>query len=483
MPSGWYSDLREFLECLEREGEIASVSREVDWNLEMGALSRIGLDRRAPALWFDNIKGYRRDCSVVANLIGPTKPVIQGRIALAMGLSRETPTLEIVDEFARRSTQIIPPVMVDSGPCKDNIRKGEDVDLWRFPVPLVHVMDGGRFIGTWHIDITKDPDSGHVNWGMYRHEVHDRNTLGWLAIPAQHGPALYYQKYSARNEPMPLAIAIGTEPISSVIAGTSVPATVSEPELAGGIRGKPVELVKCETVDLEVPASAEIVIEGFVPPHKRHDEGIYGEFTGYAAGERMPRPFMNVTCVTYRHDPILTMSNMGKPWDEFGVMSSITMSAMIGNALRAQGIPFKAVYVPAPILAVIVSVKAPYQGFVQTLASAIWSSKAGIYRPYIFVVGEDVDVTNAEDVFWCLTTRLHPLNGIHQQHHTPMTPLWPFLSHEERMQGWGSKVLFDATFPPNRPESDGSTIVDLRHAWPEDVQGRTLRMWAELGLG
>jgi phenylphosphate carboxylase alpha subunit len=477
-----FSDLREFLDRLEAEREVARIADEVDWNLELGALSRIGLDRRSPALWFDKIKDHNGGMSVLANLIGPTKPVIQGRMALAMGLPKQTPTMELIDEFARRNTKLIPPVIVETGACKQHIMKGDDIDLWRFPVPLIHGMDGGRFLGTWHIDVTKDPDNGHVNWGMYRHEVHDKNTLGWLAIPAQHGPSLYYQKYSARNEPMPLAIAIGTEPITSIVAGTSVPATVSEPELAGGIRGQAVELVKCETVDLEVPAHAEIVIEGYVHPSGRRDEGVFGEFTGYAAGERAPRPFMNVTCVTHRHNPILTVSNMGKPWDDFGVMSSITMSAMIGDSLRQQGIPFKSVYVPAPVLAVIVSVKAPYHGFAQTLASAIWSSKAGIYRPYIFVVGEDVDVTNAEDVFWCLTTRLHPVRGIHQQHDTNLTPLWPFLSHEERLQGSGSKVMFDATFPANWPEADGSTIIDLEHAWPSEVGRAALDRWAGLGL-
>lgn len=476
-----YGDLRQFLERLEAEGELRRVGAEVDWNLELGAISRRGQDLRSPAMLFENVRGYPGG-RVLANLIGPTRPVPHGRLALALDLPLRTPTLELIEAVRPRLKRRIPPRRVTAAPCKEVVLRGDDIDLWRLPVPFIHGTDGGRYLGTWHVDVTRDPDSGWVNWGMYRHQVHDERRLGWMSSPAQHGMAQYLQKYEARGERMPFAIAIGTEPISSVVAGSQVPQGVPEADVVGGLRGEPVDVIRCETVDLDVPAGAEIVIEGFVLPNERYPEGNFGEFTGYAAGSCLPRHVVHVECITHRRDPILTISNMGKPWDEFGVIASITQSAFLANELHDRGIPFSAIYSPPPITTVVVACRPPYAGFVQTLAHAIWSSKPGIYRPYIIAVEDDVDVTDAEDVMWCLTTRLHPREGIHVQRHTPALQLWPFLSQQEREQRDGSKVLFDATFPLTWPPEEIPTVIDLEHAWPADVRQRVLARWPEFGL-
>jgi 4-hydroxy-3-polyprenylbenzoate decarboxylase len=477
-----FRDLREYLACLEREGELTRVQAEVDWNLELGAISRRAMDRRAPALLFENIKGYPRGYSVLANILARSQQFDYSRFALSMDVPKDIGALELIEAFVQRMDRRIPPELVATGPCKENIVKGDEVNLLEFPVPLLKGPDGGRFIGTWHVNVTKDPETGWVNWGMYRHMVHDERTVGWLAPPVQHGPSLFYKKYEARNEPMPMAIVIGTEPISTIMAGTPLPANVSEVEAVGGLRGEPVELVRCETIDLEVPASAEIVLEGHVIPHERRLEGPFGEFTGYAAGDRMERPVFRVDCITYRNNPILTASNVGKPWEEESVMGSVTWSAALVDDLRKRGIYFKSLYVAPPLQAIIVSCDPPYPGYQQTLASAIWSSKFGINRAYIFIVGEDVDVTNIEDVWWCLTTRLHPVNGIHVQRNTNAFVLWPFISDEERRMGQGSKVYFDATFPSNWPKEKIPTTIDFKHGWPEEIQQRVLERWNELGI-
>jgi 4-hydroxy-3-polyprenylbenzoate decarboxylase len=280
---------------------------------------------------------------------------------------------------------------------------------------------------------------------------------------------------------MPIAIAIGTEPVSSAIAGSPVPAGVSEPDMVGGIRGEPVDLVRCETIDLYVPATAEIVIEGEVPPGRRLDEGPFGEFTGYMAAERAPRPVIEVKCITYRTNPILTISNIGKPWEEESVLGSAAWSAMLGQALRDRGCQFKDVYVPPPLQCVVLSVKPPYPGYLHTLASAIWSTKLGIYRPYIFFVGEDVDVTDMEDVMWCVTTRLNPGRGIHVQHDTPALSLWPWLDPEQRRLRRASRVYFDATFPPEWGDATPK-VIDFKQGWPDEIQRLVLERWAEYGI-
>ena len=474
-------DLREYVARLEAEGELRHVKTEVDWDLELGAISRRAIELRGPAPLFENVKGYPPGYRVLANLMSGTRPA-HGRLALAMGLPKETPILKLIEDFGDRGLNAIKPMIVNSGPCKEEIHVGDDVNVLEFPVPLIHGKDGGRYIGTWHIDVNKDPDTGWVNWGMYRHMVHDGKSLGWLATPYQHGPHIYYQKYEARGEPMPMAIAIGTEPLCSVAAATSFPSEVSEVEVAGGLRKAPVELVKCETIDLEVPATSEIVLEGMVYPGERRMEGSFGEFTGYDAGGRAARPVFRVQCITHRKDPILTMCNPGKGWEENDVVFTINGSATIRNELRSRGIPFKSVYVLPPSMSVVVSAKHQYHGYAHTLASAIWSMKGGINRPYIFIVGEDVDVTDPEDLLWCLTTRLHPARGIHVLNETPISPLTPFLSAEDKKRGTGARVIFDATFPYGWSEEERPIVVDLEHAWPADVRERVLARWAEYGM-
>lgn len=477
-----HKDFRAYLDALEAHGELHRVSAEVDWDLEIGAVSRRALDRRAPALLFENVKGYPSTHRVAANFFGPGTEHRHARMAIAMGLPPSTPVHDLIAEFRARVRDAVPPVTVPTAPCKEVIVTGDDIDVLSLPVPLIHATDGGRYIGTWHVDVTRDPDSDWTNWGMYRHMVLDRGSVGWMSSPAQHGMGHYLRKHEARGEPMPIAIALGTDPITSVIAGSQMPAYIDDAAVAGGVNGEPVELVRCETVDLKVPASAEIVLEGYVHPHEREMEGDFGEFTGYAAGGQHPRPVVRLTAVTMRRDPILTMTNPGKPWEDYSVIASVTMSALLANDLEDRAVPFAGVYVPPPIMSVVVGVPPLYPGIVHTVADAIWSSKAGIYRPYIIAVGEDVDVTDMDDVFWAMTTRLHPERGVHVRRRTPALQLWPFLTPEEHDARIGAKLLLDATFPVERPAETIPTAIDFGTAWPEDVRRRVLDRWDEYGF-
>jgi phenacrylate decarboxylase len=189
-----YSDLREYIARLQAVGELVVVEEEVDWNLEIGALTRLGLDDKGPALLFERVKDYPGH-RVLGNVLGPSKPVIQGKVALAMDLPKDTPADALIAEFRRRARQPIAPRVVDRAACQENVARGEAVDMLAFPAPVVHEDDGGRMIGTWHITVTRDPDTGWVNWGTYRHQLHDGKTCGFLAHPGQHGPWIYYQKY------------------------------------------------------------------------------------------------------------------------------------------------------------------------------------------------------------------------------------------------------------------------------------------------
>lgn len=473
-----YRDLRQFLERLQSEGELHTIQAEVDWSLEIGAITRRAIELHLPAILFEKVKDYPSEYRVLGNLLTATKPVAQGRLALALELPIDTPPGALIENFRQRMQSRIKPRIVDSGPCKENVLMGEEVDLWQFPTPLMHGGDGGRYIGTWHITVTQDPDDGWVNWGIYRHMIHDRNTMSILSFLPQHG-GTHYAKYEARGEPMPIAVAIGTEPVCTIAADTQLPAGEDEADLAGGLRGEPVELVKCETNDLFVPATSEIVIEGFVRPEERKADGPFGEYAGYLGREPVHVPVIEVTCITHRNSPILTVSNMGKPWDEAGIISSVAVSAIVGLELEKKNIAYKAVYCPPPDFGVIISVKPQYVGYAHTVASAVWGSKVGVHRPFIIVVEDDVEVTNLEDVYWCVVTRMNPERNIHVQHNSPGHSLFPFLSVEERTARRGSRVLFDATFPV---DSYSPVVLDFEHGWPVEIQQRVINRWSEYGF-
>ncbi|MBI4186816.1 MAG: UbiD family decarboxylase [Chloroflexi bacterium] len=478
-------DNREYIQVLEKEGQLKRVKAEVDWELELGAVSRKSIDEHGPALLFENIKGYPRGFPVFANIMTAAKPVLQARIALALSMPKDSHPLEIVDEYARRAAgKPVKPRIVKTGPCKENILKGKDIDLFMFPTPRIHGIDGGRYIGTWHADITKDPASDWVNWGMYRHVIHDKKRLGTYMSYTSHGMSHFF-KNEAEGKDTPTAIAIGADPISTLVSTTDLPAGISEVEVAGAIGGEPIEMVKCETVDLYVPATSEIVIEGFIRAREMMEEGPFGEYTGYSAGGRLPRPYIDVTCVTFRNNPILTITNMGKPYEEYNTITSITTSAQIANELRARAIPFKSVYSPVHFAGIVISAKMQYPGFAQTLASAVWSSRAGAWGTYVILVGDDIDPSNIEDVMWCLTTRMHPKNGLVVVPNAPLDALAAYLAPVERRGTdyfTGYHVLFNATFPMEWPKEETPVIMDWEHGWPADVRQKVLSKWKEYGI-
>ncbi len=280
---------------------------------------------------------------------------------------------------------------------------------------------------------------------------------------------------------MPMAVAIGTDPACALASISLVASHVNEVDIAGGLREKPVELVKCETIDLEVPATAEIVLEGEVLPNERRLEGPFGEYWGYFASEKAPRPVFHVKCITHRNKPILPVSTPGKPFDDTTFVYSLCGSAALMIELKKMGLPFNSVYLTPSMIAVIISAKETYPGYVHTLSSAIWGTKVGIYRPVIIVVGEDIDVTNMDEVIWALTTRVHPVRDIHVKKRAPSHPLFSFLSPEERATLTGAAVCYDATFPYEWKDK-APRIVDFEHAWSSEIKNLVISRWKEYGF-
>ncbi|MGH7845639.1 MAG: UbiD family decarboxylase [Candidatus Binatia bacterium] len=480
-------DLRDYIDVLESCGELVRVRQEVDWNLEMGAIVRRCYDLGAPAPLFENIKGYPDGYRALGAPLGPSKRArhsLYARTAIALGLPPQTPAKKIMAVYLQRKEKPVKPTLVSAGPCKEVILRGREVDLSKFPVPLIHGGDGGRYIGTWHAVVTKDPDSDWVNWGMYRLMIHDRNSLGCL-FPLQQHIGQMYQKWEAKREPMPAAVAIGGPPIVPIVSCSQLPPFVSEVDIAGGLQEQPIPLIKCETVDLEVPAMSEIVLEGEVLPHERRVEGPFGEYMGYEAGKSSPKPVFRVNAITHRRDPILPFSNMGMPIHESQTTTALFKGAEIYAELKKLGLPVKAVFVPPYGVGhmVVVSTETPFINFAKRVAHAVWATKPGLFTYYIVVVDSDVDPTNMDEVLHAITTKCHPVDGIHAVPHIPGFPvLLPFLPAKERLLGDAAGVIFDCTWPKDWAPDTIPVKATLENLWPGEIKEKVLANWEKYGF-
>src|SRR6476659_10449192 len=302
-----FGDMRGWMALFMDETELAEIGAEVDWNLELGTIVRLAQGTgTGKALVFDNIKDYNTPGTRCRRLFASSLASYR-RVAMMLGLPPDTHPRDLVKVGRTILTGSIPPKIVATGPVKENILKGPDIDLYELPAPHWNRLDGGRYLLTYGGCVTKDPDTGVMNVGIYRGMVagHDRiPILMWRAQHIGHHVTAWQQGGSAE---MPIAVAVGWEPSLGFCAGAPVPKGVCEYDVMGAIRGAPVELVKCAKVDLYVPASAEIVIEGYLglDPKTYMMAGPYAEFTGYLAGDRSPKPTIRVTAITHRNNPIL----------------------------------------------------------------------------------------------------------------------------------------------------------------------------------
>jgi UbiD family decarboxylase len=318
---GWemgHKDIRDWVKIIEEDGELKRI-KAADWDLEMSGITEILYregKRPLPALLFDEIPGYPEGYRTLFGFLASPR-----RCARALYLPVTNEPLAIVESLCRRMStlKLIPPKFVDSGPVQENSLIGDAVDLYKFPAPRFHELDGGRYIGTCHTVILRDPDTGWVNLGTYRSMLVDRDRIAFHALEGQHG-TIIRNKYIARGEVMPIAVAIGVDPtLWWFSTDRSIPWGVSEYDYAGGMKGEPIEVIKGPYTGLPLPAHAEIIIEGECHPDELIDEGPFGEWNGYYANLGMspvPEPVIRVKAIYHRNDPILTCANPGIPPSE-----------------------------------------------------------------------------------------------------------------------------------------------------------------------
>lgn len=323
-----YASFRDWVDRLDTEGELLRLKEEIKLEPDCGAIGRYVCDTEGPGIYAEKVAG----CKI------PLTFVLHGsfrRSALAMDMPKTAGIPEQLREWNKRWGRV-PASMVSSGPCKEVIDSGEEVNLFDYPIPRFNVNDGGPFINKTSLT-TKDPDSDWVNVGMYRMQILDKNKTGAFINAFQH-IGMHYKKYEKRGEPMPMAVPLGTEPVLPMVSGMKIPAEWNEYDFAGAIRGTPEALVKCETVDLPTLATAEMVLEGEVKPKLRETEGPetegpYGETTGCYSG-LYKRPVFEIKAITHREDPIYDGLYLGRPRSESHYLSEISKLAGVYNELK-----------------------------------------------------------------------------------------------------------------------------------------------------
>jgi 4-hydroxy-3-polyprenylbenzoate decarboxylase len=487
-----YRDFREYLTRLEEAGDLRRITSEVNWNEEVGAIILEGLKRRSPALLFENIKDYRvtHGRRLVGNFI---ESIHRGRIAL--DIPTTTPVPEIVQIMRQRFRSPVKPVVVFGGSCKEVVETEKDVNLLELPAPKIHHLDGGRYLMTWCNVITKDPESGWVNVGTYRGMVHDATSLGILCSATHHGSVHMRKWRSQGHRMMPMAVAMGVDPLSLICSGTSFPAGVNEFEMVGALRQAPVELTRCETIDLQVPAHAEIVLEGEITldPSDFLPEGPFGEFTGhYVTLKDERRPVFHVRCVTHRQNPILTPKYVGPVSPtlvtEQNAFQGLASSAVTWNQLEDRGVEgLKGIRSAGPGGAItILSIKQSYYGHARQVASTLWGFSGG--GKITIVVDDDVDISDLNKVMVAVANRVRPGEDVQVFRGFPGGGLDPS-NHPDvliRTDGTGNwdRLLIDATWPFDwQPRDEWGGLKHPPSCVTEGpINDAVQRRWKDLGI-
>ncbi len=471
-------DIREFIEVLEKTGDLVRIREEVDWDLEAGAISRLACEKSWPAVLFETIKDYPQGYRILGGPLATWR-----RVAIAMGLSAGTNVREIHRVYEERIGQPAEPRVSETGLCKENIFLRDNIDLYRFPAPMCHEGDGGRYIMTWGFAVSKAPDTSWMNWGMYRFMIYNRTYLVGAPAPFSHLASVLRNAYIPADRPMPVALVIGTDPLCSLAAATGYRVGESEADFAGGLRRSPVTLVRCETSDLLVPADAEIVIEGEILPNKTAQEGPFGEFPGYRHEENSLGLLMRVTAVTHRDSPILTMSNLGVPPDDSSVAGAMGVTVALKRRLLRHGFPVTDVFLPPEGAShmVVVGVKSGGVDMAKRIRDALIGRRAWYTK--IIVVDADVDVFDMGQVIHALSVKCHSTRGISVvEKEGKANPLTPCYSKEEKEKQIAAIALFDCTWPLHWAAKEIPPKMSFSEIYPREIKETTVAKLREYGL-
>lgn len=485
-----YKDLRSFLAQLESKGELKRVTTKISPYLEMTEICDRLLKTGGPAILFENPKGH--NIPVLGNLFGTSR-----RVAMGMGqesveslrkvgelltyLKEPDPPKGFKDTWDKlpvlKQVLNMVPKVLSSAPCQDIVWEGKDVDLCKLPIQTCWPGDVGPLI-TWGLTVTRGPQKTRQNLGIYRQQVIAPNKLimRWLA---HRGGALDFRDFclASPGQPYPLAVALGADPATMLGAVTPVPDSLSEYQFSGLLRGTKTEIVKCLGHDLQVPASAEIVLEGFIYPNETAIEGPFGDHTGYY-NEQETFPVFTVERITMRHNPIYHSTYTGKPPDEPAILG-VALNEVFVPLLQKQFPEITDFYLPpegCSYRMAVVSMKKQYAGHAKRVMFGVWSFlRQFMYTKFIIVTNDDVNIRDWKEVIWAITTRVDPVRDTLIVENTPID----YLDFASPVSGLGGKMGLDATnkWPGETARKWGTPIV-----MDPAVQTRVDEIWKDLGI-
>ncbi|MEI6069655.1 MAG: 4-hydroxy-3-polyprenylbenzoate decarboxylase [Methylococcaceae bacterium] len=467
-----YRDLRDFIKQLEKQDELKRVTIPVDPYLEMTEICDRTLKQGGPALLFENPTGH--NIPVLANLFGTPRRVAMGMGAesvtelrgigqLLAYLKEPEPPKGLKDAWEKfpvfKQVLNMAPKLISSPPCQELIRIGDEIDLGDYPIQTCWPEDAAPLI-TWPLVITKGPNKERQNLGIYRMQVIAKNKviMRWLA---HRGGALDFKEFQAAHpgQPFPVSVALGADPATILAAVTPVPDSLSEYAFAGLLRGSKTEVAKSLLNDLRVPASAEIILEGFIYPDEFAPEGPYGDHTGYY-NEVADFPVFTIERITQRQAPIYHSTYTGRPPDEPAILG-VALNEVFIPILQKQFPEIVDFYLPpegCSYRMAVISMKKQYPGHAKRVMLGTWSFlRQFMYTKFVIVVDDDIDVRNWKDVIWAMTTRMDPARDLTILENTPID----YLDFASPVSGLGSKVGFDATnkWPGETTREWGRTIV------------------------
>ncbi len=485
-----YRDLREFIQQLEAQGELKRITASVDPKLEMTEIADRVLRAAGPALLFENPKGS--STPVLANLFGTPRRVALGMGQESVGALREVgrllaylkepePPKGFRDAFEKwpvlKNVLNMSPKVRRNAPCQEVVLEGDQVDLSQWPIQTCWPGDAGPLI-TWGLTVTRGPDKERQNLGIYRQQVIGRNRviMRWLA---HRGGALDFRDWQKKHpgQPFPIAVVLGADPATILGAVTPVPDTLSEYAFAGLLRGGKTEVTKCVGSDLQVPAYAEIVLEGHLHPDDMAEEGPFGDHTGYY-NEVDRFPVFTIDRITHRMNPIYHSTYTGKPPDEPAVLG-VALNEVFVPILQKQFPEIVDFYLPpegCSYRIAIISIRKQYPGHAKRVMLGIWSFlRQFMYTKFVVVTDEDVNIREWKEVIWAITTRMDPTRDTTLIDHTPID----YLDFASPVSGLGSKMGLDAT-----SKWKGETTREWGRPIEQDpaIKARVDALWQDLGL-
>ncbi len=485
-----YKDLRDFIRLLEKKGQLKRISQPVDPFLEMTEICDRTLRAGGPALLFENPRGS--EVPVLANLFGTAE-----RVAMGMGeesvealrevgkllayLKEPEPPKGMKDAWQKlpifKQVLNMSPNVVKKAACQEVVFEGEDVDLGKLPIQTCWPGDAGPLI-TWALVVTRGPHKERQNLGIYRQQVLGRNKviMRWLA---HRGGALDFRDWQKQHpgEPFPVAVALGADPATILAAVTPVPDSLSEYAFAGLLRGAKTDLVKCLGSELQVPASSEIVLEGFIYPDEAADEGPFGDHTGYY-NEVDRFPVFTIERITQRKNPIYHSTYTGRPPDEPAILG-VALNEVFVPILQKQFPEITDFYLPpegCSYRMAVVSMKKQYPGHAKRVMLGVWSFlRQFMYTKFVIVTDDDINVRDWKDVIWAMTTRMDPARDTTMIENTPID----YLDFASPVSGLGSKIGFDATNKwPGETTREWGQPIEM----DEKIKSRIDEIWDELGI-